>query len=77
MLEEGHPIEFYIEGGRSRSGKTLIPKIGFLSILLKAYDEGFCKDLIFVPASIIYDRIIEENSYLKEVGGGKQRTGKP
>jgi glycerol-3-phosphate O-acyltransferase len=69
LLEEGHPIEFYIEGGRSRNGKMTLPKMGFLSILLQAYYEGFCKDLIFVPTSIIYDRIIEENSYLKEING--------
>jgi glycerol-3-phosphate O-acyltransferase len=73
LLEEGHPIEFFIEGGRSRNGKLVLPKTGFLSILLKAYEEGFCDDLIFVPISIIYDRIIEEKSYLKEIGGGEKR----
>jgi len=70
LLEEGHPIEFFIEGGRSRNGKLVLPKRGFLSILLKAYHEGFCEDLVFVPISIGYDRIIEEKSYLKEIGGG-------
>ncbi len=73
LLEEGHPIEFFIEGGRSRNGKLMLPKTGFLSILLQAYHEGFCNDLIFVPASIIYDRIIEEKSYLKEIGGGLKK----
>ena len=70
LLEEEHPIEFFIEGGRSRNGKLMPPMTGFLSILLRAYHEGFCKDLIFVPASIIYDRIMEEKSYHKELGGG-------
>jgi glycerol-3-phosphate O-acyltransferase len=70
LVEEGHPIEFYIEGGRSRNGILVSPKTGFLSILLKAYKEGFCNDLIFVPTSISYDRIIEGQSYLKEIGGG-------
>jgi glycerol-3-phosphate O-acyltransferase len=70
LLEEEHPIEFFIEGGRSRNGKLMPPMTGFLSILLRAYHEGFCKDLIFVPASIIYDRIMEEKSYHKEIGGG-------
>lgn len=70
LLEEGHPIEFFIEGGRSRNGKLVLPKTGFLSILLQAHHEGFCKDLIFVPSSITYDRILEEKSYLKEIGGG-------
>jgi glycerol-3-phosphate O-acyltransferase len=69
LLEEGHPIEFFIEGGRSRNGKLMLPKTGFLSILLQAYHEGFCKDLIFIPASINYDRILEEKSYLKEISG--------
>jgi len=69
LLEEEHPIEFFIEGGRSRNGKLMPPMTGFLSILLRAYHEGFCKDLIFVPASIIYDRIMEEKSYHKELGG--------
>ena len=76
LLEEGHPIEFFIEGGRSRNGKLALPKKGFLSILLQAYHEGFCDDLIFAPISIIYDRIIEEKSYLKEIGGGlKEQEG--
>jgi len=72
LLQEGHPIEFFIEGGRSRNGKLMLPKTGFLSILLQAYHEGFCDDLIFVPASINYDRILEEKSYLKEISGDRK-----
>ncbi|MBN1847112.1 MAG: 1-acyl-sn-glycerol-3-phosphate acyltransferase [Deltaproteobacteria bacterium] len=71
LLEDGHPIEFYIEGGRSRNGKLVLPRTtGFLSILLQAHQEGFCKDLIMVPTAIVYDRILEEKSYLKELNGG-------
>ncbi len=73
LLEERHPLEFFIEGGRSRSGKLVLPKIGFLSILIQAFKEGYCDDLVFVPASITYDRIIEEQSYLKELGGGQKK----
>jgi glycerol-3-phosphate O-acyltransferase len=74
LLQEGHPIEFFIEGGRSRNGKLVLPKTGFVSILLHAHKEGYCKDLIFVPASIVYDRILEEKSYIKEIeGGSKER----
>jgi glycerol-3-phosphate O-acyltransferase len=73
LLEERHPLEFFIEGGRSRSGKLVLPKIGFLSILIQAFKEGHCDDLVFVPASITYDRIIEEQSYLKELGGGQKK----
>ncbi|MCF8062704.1 MAG: 1-acyl-sn-glycerol-3-phosphate acyltransferase [Deltaproteobacteria bacterium] len=72
LIEEGHPLEFFIEGGRSRSGKLILPKIGFLTILLHAFQEGYCRDLIFVPASISYDRILEEKAFLKEMAGGEK-----
>jgi len=73
LLEEGHPLEFFIEGGRSRSGKLILPKTGFLSILLQAYRDGYCNDLIFVPSSISYDRLLEEQSYLEELEGKEKQ----
>jgi len=72
LLAEHHPLEFFIEGGRSRSGKLILPKIGFLSILLEAFEEGYCEDLLFVPVSISYDRILEEKSYIRELSGQKK-----
>ncbi len=69
LLQEGYPIEFFIEGGRSRTGKLELPKTGFLSILINAWKEGFCKDIIFIPCSIVYDKIVEEKTYLKEIEG--------
>lgn len=72
LIEEGHPLEFFIEGGRSRSGKLILPKIGFLTILLQAFEEGYADDLIFVPSSISYDRILEEKAFLKEMAGGEK-----
>lgn len=70
MVQLGHNIEFFIEGGRSRTGKMVLPKLGLLAILIQAVEEGFRDDLVFVPTSICYDRIPEEESYLKEVSGG-------
>ncbi len=72
LLEEGFNIEFFIEGGRSRTGKLLMPKLGLLSILIDAYKNGACEDLIFVPIYIGYDRILEESAYLQEIEGGKK-----
>lgn len=73
LLEDGFNIEFYIEGGRSRTGKLILPKLGLLSILLNAYKEGACDDMIFVPIFIGYDRILEERSYLNEIEGGQKK----
>ena len=72
LLEEGYNVEQFIEGGRSRTGKLLMPKLGLLSILMNAYKNGACKDMLIVPIYVGYDRIIEEKSYLHELGGGQK-----
>lgn len=74
LLQEGFSIEFFLEGTRSRTGKTLSPKTGLLSILLDAYEHGACPDMIFVPVNIGYDRIIEEAAYVHETEGGEKKA---
>ena len=73
LLEDGFNIEFFIEGGRSRTGKLILPKLGFLSILLDAYKQGACQDLVFVPIYVGYDRVLEEGAYLHELEGGQKK----
>jgi len=73
LLAEGFNIEFFIEGGRSRTGKLILPKLGLLSILLNAYKNGACEDLIFSPIFIGYDRVLEETSYLHEIEGKEKQ----
>jgi len=72
LLVEGFNIEFFIEGGRSRTGKMILPKLGLLSTLLSAYRDGACEDMIFVPIYIGYDRVLEESAYLNELEGGRK-----
>jgi glycerol-3-phosphate O-acyltransferase len=72
ILQDGHNIEFFIEGTRSRTGKLLMPKLGLLSMLINAYRNGACEDLIFAPIYIGYDRVLEESSYMHELEGGKK-----
>lgn len=72
LLEEGFNIELFIEGGRSRTGKLIMPQLGFLSILLNAYKNNACEDMSFVPIFVGYDRVPEEKSYLYEIEGGKK-----
>lgn len=69
LLREGYPLEFFIEGGRSRSGKLTLPKLGFLSLLIEGYRGGACEDISFVPVAISYERVMEEGAYLREVEG--------
>ena len=72
LLQEGFNIEVFIEGGRSRTGKLLSPKTGLLSILLEAYQQRACEDLILAPIYIGYDKVPEEKAYLHELEGGKK-----
>ncbi|KAF7267557.1 hypothetical protein GWI33_019226 [Rhynchophorus ferrugineus] len=63
------PIEFFIEGTRSRSNKSLTPKYGLILMILKALFLGHVSDILFVPVSINYDRILEESLFGFELLG--------
>ncbi|NBT58584.1 hypothetical protein EBT16_07355, partial [bacterium] len=62
-------IKFFIEGTRSRTGKMLPPAYGLLKMVLNAYSQGQVEDLALIPISISYDEVLEEKSYVKELGG--------
>jgi glycerol-3-phosphate O-acyltransferase len=74
VLQEGYNLEFFIEGGRSRTGKMILPKLGLLSIIVDAFKSGACDDLIIAPVYIGYDRVLEESAYLHELEGGKKEA---
>ena len=76
LLKEGLPLEFFIEGGRSRTGKMVMPKYGILSMIIDAYRERACEDLAVIPVYIGYDRVIEEKAYLQELGGAEKEKEK-
>lgn len=73
LILEGYGIEFFLEGGRSRSGKLLAPKFGLLSMVVDASLMLRGKKVSFVPISIGYERIIEEQSYVRELSGGEKQ----
>lgn len=73
VLVEGHNIEVFLEGGRSRTGKLLPPKLGILSMIVDAGLKLRDTPVHFVPISIGYERIIEEGSYVHELEGGEKR----
>ncbi|MFW5966731.1 MAG: 1-acyl-sn-glycerol-3-phosphate acyltransferase, partial [Persicimonas sp.] len=72
QMEEGYPIEFFIEGTRSRTGKLIKPKYGMLDMILNAYTSGRIDSVSIVPISIGYEKIIEEGSYRREVLGAEK-----
>lgn len=74
VLGLGHHLELFIEGGRSRTGKLLPPKLGILSMIVDAALKLDDREIQFVPVSIGYERIIEEGSYVRELEGGEKKA---
>lgn len=74
LLKEGHAVEFFIEGGRSRTGKLLPPRMGMLSMCVDPVFEGAVNDVQYIPVSISYEKVVEAKSYARELlGGAKKR----
>jgi len=72
LIREGYTQEFFIEGGRSRTGKILTPKLGMLSAVVNSFIAGVRRDLYLVPVSIHYGRVVEEESYGRELVGAEK-----
>lgn len=73
LIKDGWALEFFLEGGRSRSGKLLPPKVGLLSIVVDATLGTPEQTVFFVPVSIGYERVVEEKSYVEELAGGEKK----
>lgn len=74
LIEEGFPIEFFIEGTRSRSGKLAPPKYGMLDMIVDAFRGGNVTELAIIPVSVGYEKVIEADSYRKELEGSEKKS---
>jgi len=72
LFKQGYPIEFFSEGGRSRTGRLLPPKTGLLATTLQTYLNQSERNVIIVPIYIGYDHIMEVKTYVKELSGQKK-----
>jgi len=69
IMARGHPIEYFIEGGRSRTGRLLQPKLGMLSMTVRSYVRDPKRPVVFVPVYFGYERIVEARTYVSELSG--------
>ncbi len=67
-------LEWYIEGGRSRTGKLRPPRYGLLSYLVRALEGGRTQDVTMVPVSISYEQMQEVAAISAEHGGSAKRS---
>ena len=68
-MRRGYHLEAFIEGGRSRTGKLMPPKFGILGYVLDAVLSGRVEDVMICPVSTQYDKVIETESYVRELLG--------
>ncbi len=69
IMGRGHSIEYFIEGGRSRTGRLLQPKTGMLSMTVRSFLREPLRPVVFVPVYFGYERIVEGSTYVGELSG--------
>lgn len=69
LITRKTPIEYFIEGGRSRSGRLLPPKMGMLAMTVHSQLRQTVKPVVFIPTYIGYERIMEGGTYIGELKG--------
>ena len=73
LFTKGFPVEYFVEGGRSRTGRMLQPKTGMLAITLRSFLRNSRMPIVFVPVYIGYERVLEGRTYLGELRGATKK----
>ncbi len=74
LLNKGYATEYFVEGGRSRTGRTLTPKPGMISMTIRGYLRNPHRQIKLVPVYIGYEKVVEAGTYLGELRG-KEKKG--
>ncbi len=74
LVERRYNLEWYLEGGRSRTGKLRPPRLGVLSYLVEAFRERGIDDVFLVPVSIAYDQLQEVAAMAAEEHGAEKKA---
>ncbi|OCG54462.1 glycerol-3-phosphate 1-O-acyltransferase [Gilliamella sp. Choc6-1] len=72
LFIRGYSVEYFIEGGRSRTGRLLAPKTGMLMMTIQTLLRGDARPITIVPVYIGYEHILEVATYANELRGAKK-----
>ena len=73
LAEHRQNLEWYIEGGRTRTGKLRDPRLGLLAYLVDAVHDGRCDDFVLQPVSIVYDELLDVEEHARFGAGCEPR----
>ncbi|MCH7854648.1 MAG: glycerol-3-phosphate 1-O-acyltransferase PlsB [Proteobacteria bacterium] len=74
ILSRGHAMEYFVEGGRSRTGRLLTPKAGMLAMTVNSYLQNPRRPIVFIPVYFGYEKLIEGGAFINELGGSEKRS---
>lgn len=69
VFKRGYPVEYFVEGGRSRTGRMRNPATGTLAMTVKSHLRDNSRPIVFIPVYIGYEKVFESSSYLGELKG--------
>ncbi len=73
VIVKGYSMEYFVEGGRSRTGRLLPPKGGMLVMTVNSYVRDPQRPIVFVPIYIGYEKLIEGDAFINELGGAEKQ----
>ncbi len=73
ILVKGYSMEYFVEGGRSRTGRLLSPKGGMLVMTVDSFVKSPQRPVVFVPIYFGYEKLIEGDSFISELGGAEKK----
>jgi glycerol-3-phosphate O-acyltransferase len=74
LLAKRFNLEWYMEGGRSRTGKLRPPRYGLLAYVAEAIARDRAEDAYLVPVAITYDQLREVSAMAAEQGGAAKKS---
>jgi glycerol-3-phosphate O-acyltransferase len=69
VFTRGYPVEYFVEGGRSRTGRMRAPATGTLAMTVRSHLRDSSRPIVFIPVYIGYEKVFEGRSYLGELKG--------
>jgi glycerol-3-phosphate O-acyltransferase len=74
LASSGTAVEYFVEGGRSRTGRKLKAKPGLLAMSVRSYLRDHKRSVVFLPVNFAYEKLVEGETYVNELSGKPKKS---
>ncbi len=74
LASNGTAVEYFVEGGRSRTGRKLKAKPGLLAMSVRSYLRDRKRSVVFLPVNFAYEKLVEGETYVNELSGKPKKS---